>query len=160
METFQFKGYRLKPASLVDLPLAKAWTKADPDHAGKVDPGFWLGQSARTQSYLLIDADGPVFFFKGSVAGKSLEVHVQFPPDDDAAMHHLRRRRISQGLIEGLTWLEGHMRYAVDEIVFESTTPALIRFCQRHLGFTHEGGRLRKKLNTGLPLNQLSRAGD
>jgi hypothetical protein len=160
VESYQFKGYQLRRSSLVDLPLAKEWTKADLDHAGKVDPGFWLGQSARAQSFLLSDSDGPVFFFKGIVAGKSLEVHVQFPPEGDPAMRNMRRRRISQGLIDGLEWLEGRMRGAVEEVIFESTTPALIRFSERHLGFRQSGGRLRKRIDAGLPLHQLSRAGD
>jgi len=159
VESYQFKGYLLRPSLASDLELARLWTARDPDHAGRVDPGFWLSQGRYAQAYLLSDADGPVFFFKGVVRPReaAIEVHIQFPPDEDEPLRNMRRRRISQGLIEGLAWLEERMlAKMVTEIIFESSTPALIRFSKRHLGFTHENGKLRKQL----PLHQLAKAGD
>jgi hypothetical protein len=158
VESYQFKGYLLRPSLASDLELARLWTARDPDHAGRVDPGFWLSQGRYARAYLLSDADGPVFFFKGILRLHipAIEVHIQFPPDIDEPLRNMRRRRISQGLIEGLAWLEERMSGTVNEIIFESTTPALIRFCQRHLGFTHENGQLKKRL----PLHQLAEAGD
>jgi len=103
-----------------------------------------------------------VFFFKGIVrlAEAAMEVHVQFPPDDDPALSNMRRRRIAQGLIEGLAWLEERSRPYLDEIQFVSTTPALIRFCIRHLGFVQDGQTLRKRIDSEVPLKQISRAGE
>jgi hypothetical protein len=145
--TYEFSGYTLRPAEDVGaaIVLATEWTKADPDHAGRVSPTFWI-----LDGYLLSDSEGPLFFFKGLLlTGWGMEVHLQFPPYDNRAMKHRLRHRISQGLIEGTEWLEkkmmaGGIRY----ITFESKSPALIRFCEKRLGFTHEAGKLRKSLST------------
>jgi len=154
MAMFQFKGYRLRPALLGDLALAQQWTAADPDHAGRVDPKSWITQSELTQSYILEDAEGPIFFFKGELELQwpRIVVHIQFPPDDRPNFHHRRRQRVSQGLIEGLAWLEERMAGAVNEIVFESSTPALVRFSIRHLGFKLEDGKLRKPITLNQPI--------
>jgi hypothetical protein len=141
--SYQFSGYTLRPCGAQDVALATRWTEADPDHAGRVSPSFWV-----VNGYLLSDSEGPIFFFKGALRGVGLEVHLQFPPYDNPAMKHRLRHRISQGLIEGTEWLEKKMAGKICYITFESKTPALIRFCEKRMGFTHEAGKLRKSLST------------
>lgn len=148
MESYQFQGYTLRPATVRDLKLACEWTAADPDHAGRVDPWFWI--ESRANCFLLFDSEGPIFFFKGIREANIFGIHVQFPPYDRPEMRHRLRQRISQGLIEGLMWLEEQLCESPSpiQLIFESETPALIRFCERRLGFKMEAGKLTKHIAT------------
>jgi len=83
IESFKFgESYLLRPAGngahLEDLELAVRWTAADPDHAGRVEPGFWLEQRLGRDSYMLEDAGGPLFFFK---------LHWWYRAPEEQAMH-------------------------------------------------------------------------
>lgn len=64
LNTLRFKGFMLRPAGLDDYKLADDWVAADKDHAGKIDPLFWLEQRPGVDSVLMLDDEGPVFFFK------------------------------------------------------------------------------------------------
>ena len=64
LSTFFFSGFTLRPSTAGDRTLATAWTKADPEHSTTTPPDFWIEQSDSTESYLLEDDAGPVFFFK------------------------------------------------------------------------------------------------
>jgi hypothetical protein len=148
MLTYQFSRYLLIPADPRHLELARAWTLADPDHAGSVRPEFWIEQGERWEAWLLTDAEGPVYFFKAVRYDPDIEVHIQFPPYPAVAaitsqIHH--RNRLSMALVEGMRWLERRAR-GVREIRFESQNSSLIRFAEKHLGFTNEGGHLSKRL--------------
>jgi hypothetical protein len=149
MITHQFSRYVLIPADPKHLDLARAWTLADPDHAAqRVRPEFWIEQGERWEAWLLTDEEGPVYFFKAVRYDPDIEVHIQFPPYPAVAaitsqIHH--RNRLSMALVEGMRWLERRAR-GVREIRFESQNPSLIRFAEKHLGFTNEGGRLSKRL--------------
>lgn len=147
MIAHQFSRYVLVPADPRNLDLARAWTLADPDHAGQVRPEFWIEQGEGFESWLLTDKEGPVFFFKAIVRDRYVEVHIQFPPYPAAApianqMHH--RNRMALALVEGMRWFEARVR--IREVRFESRNPSLIRFAVKHLGFRDEGGQLSKCL--------------
>lgn len=144
---YSFDGFQLRRTDLGDFALAEAWTNADPDHAGKVDPLFWLRQSECDQGYVLSDSQGPLFFFKGVIIGRSMEVHIQFLPCS-AEVHefHELRFRLGNGLMKGMAWLEARMRGVVDQIFFESSSMGLIRFCEKRLGFAMTNGRLLKQI--------------
>jgi hypothetical protein len=148
MIAHQFSRYLLIPADPRHLGLARAWTLADPDHAGSVRPEFWIEQGEQCEAWLLTDEEGPIYFFKAVRRYPDIEVHVQFPPYPAVApitsqIHH--RNRLSLALIEGMRWLEQRAK-SVREIRFESKNPKLIRFAENHLGFTNEGGHLSKHL--------------
>jgi hypothetical protein len=64
INTFKFGEFFLRPAGEQDRALAERWTAADPDHAGVIDPNFWLENKLGRDGFLLSDASGPVFFFK------------------------------------------------------------------------------------------------
>ena len=143
-----FSGYELRPAGLDDLELARAWTNADPDHIGRVDPAFWIHQAPGMESWLLCDGKGPVFFFKAIIHRETLEVHIQFPPypiQENAGKQIEHRRRVSLALIEGTRWLEQRVK-GLEKMRFESQNPSLIRFAEKYLGFTNFGGQLTKSL--------------
>lgn len=153
-----FDGYRLEPATYEHKDLAEQWTAWDRDHAGQVDPSFWLEQDEACDSYLVSDGIGPVLFFKvmtwimGSLHNasfntgpnkKKAEIHMQFMPASTTIDH----QRIGGALLKGCPWLEELLRAAgVEEIYFDSTSPGLVAFTTKRMGFTQEDGRLRKRL--------------
>lgn len=148
MIAHQFSRYVLIPADQKHLDLARAWTLADPDHAGSVRPEFWIEQGEGCEAWLLTDKEGPVYFFKAVHFNPDIEVHIQFPPYPAAAPIHSQahhRNRLALALVEGMRWLERTAR-SVREIRFESRNPKLIRFAENHLGFSNEGGQLSKRL--------------
>ena len=148
----RFDGYLLEPASYEHKDLAEKWTAWDSDHAGQVDPRFWLEQDGTRDSYLVSDRHGPVLFFKVIMwtdrdffqyRKKVAEIHMQFMPASIAIDH----QRIGGALLKGCPWLEEILRAAgVEEIYFDSTSPGLVAFTTKRMGFTQEDGRLRKRL--------------
>lgn len=145
MIVHRFSGYTLVPADATCAALAHMWTMADPDHAGRVKPEFWIEQGEGIESWLLYDRLGAVYFFKSIRQDLDIEIHIQFPPYPvDARMNH--HCRISLALVEGMHWLENRIRGKIREVRFESRNPSLIRFAEKHLGFTNENGQLSKRL--------------
>lgn len=165
--TLSFNTYKLEPASYEHKQLAEEWTAEDKEHAGIVDPRFWLEQGEDHDSYLVSDKWGPVLFFRvitrqieptewllGGIAPtiqngglrpgfKAAELHMQFMPAYTAVDH----KRIAETLKSGCPWLEQILIGAgVEEIYFDSTFPGLVAFTTKHLGFTQEGQRLSKRL--------------
>lgn len=158
IETFRFCGLTLRPAGVEhsDVLVAAEWTDADPDHREKVLATFWIEQQLGVDSYLLLDADGPVFFFRAELPPSriSATIHVQFPPTrpvtpnkEEVNACSKNRERVRRGMLEGLPWLERMLRQVgVREITFESEDRPLIGFAVRELGFKENGKRLEKIL--------------
>ena len=132
LPTFEFSGFTLRVATEDDLPLAQAWTDADPDHRG-MDAAFWIEQKPGTNSMMLEDTIGPIFFFKMIKAtARDLELHIQFAPGD-----HGLKLRTMQGLSKGMGWLEKNLaEQGYDALFFTSKNPRLITFCECRLEFT------------------------
>jgi hypothetical protein len=147
---FEFAGLMVRRSGPDDLEMAEDWTAADPDHANRVDPRFWLSQSELMQSYLVSDGDGPLYFFTGRLTpGKTLEIHVQFAPDEmyqTPESRHALRGRVMRALIDSTAWLETRMRGVAKEMVFDSANEGLIRFCVKRMGFAAVNGKLSKKV--------------
>lgn len=141
LSTFCFSDgqgvYTLRPAAAEDLPLAKLWNGEDADHAQRVDPLFWVTQSARSDAYLLTEyATGePLFFLKlCTVTGRrgTVELHIQFDPGVGGAA----RERRGKALRDGLGWLERTLKVSgATEIIFRSRNSQLILFAVKRLGF-------------------------
>jgi hypothetical protein len=140
LRSFEFSGYTLRPATKADLPLAERWVAWDKFHAGVIDPNFWLFQGPKTDSYLLFDGGGPVFFLKlhgidpkENGIPKRVALHIQFMPcatEDD-------RERTMEGLLQGTRWLEGILlKNGTEKISFDSQSTALVNFAVRRLGFS------------------------
>lgn len=149
MIVHRFSGYTLVPADATVAALAEQWTKSDPDHVLRVNPIFWIEQGEGMESWLLYDRHGPIYFFKSIRRDNDIEVHIQFPPypsETEPAMRMNHHRRLSLALVEGLRWLESRVRGKIREIRFDSRNPSLIRFAEKHLGFTNENGQLSKRL--------------
>lgn len=144
---FRFgEGYTLDPAGFEHKVLAENWTAWDADHAGRVDPRFWLEQDDSRDSYIACDRIGPVMFFKVIVFAhpeKTAELHMQFMPASTQTDHE----RIRNVLLAGCPWIERILAGAgVTEIVFDSNSAGLVAFSTKRLGFTHENGQLRKRI--------------
>lgn len=133
LNTFAFNGYILKPAGFEHLRLAEAWTSWDADHAGRVEPKFWIAQGEATDSYLLSDARSGIFFFRIDMETReTAEVHIQFMP----CAHEEDRERTRAALLAGMFWLEAVLRgNGVKEIWFDSRDRKLIQFCIKRLEF-------------------------
>lgn len=144
LPTFTFGMYTLRPATAEDFPLAAAWNAADPDHRN-IDPLFWIDGR---DSYLLIDPEGPVFFFKIE-RGRTREAkfYIQFENCAGKADAAQCRQRAMDGLMDGSAWLEKELsELGFETVYFTSKSRPLIYFCSKRLGFTVEGNVLRKDL--------------
>lgn len=142
LPTFTFDEFVLRPAKAEDLPLANRWTMGDPHHRATTKPAFWIEQGADTNSYLLLDPKGAVFFFRMDLHKELVEVHIQFV--DGNALTQSRTRR---GLMRGFKWLEKMLLDSGFEVYyFHSSSPQLIFFCQNRLGFMWDGKKLSRKL--------------
>jgi hypothetical protein len=132
-KTYYFGGYTLEPTTEQHLELAEKWTALDKYHAGVISPEFWLYQGASTDSYLLNDGAGPVFFLKvHQHEGKRVALHIQFMP---CATEQDMERTV-EGLLQGTPWLEGILRESqVEEIFFDTQSKPLIAFAIKRLGF-------------------------
>lgn len=139
--SFGFNGFTLKTALPEPryLRLAAEWTAADADHRETTKAEFWFEQGMNTESYILEDRYGVVFFFKMTrVKPGEIELHIQFPPVEATAERQADRRiRVITGLTKGLEWIERvlEMREA-KTIFFDSRNPGLVHFCEKRLGFT------------------------
>ena len=155
LNTLQFSGYTLRPVGAGDRELAAEWTAADPEHAGKIEPEFWLEQRPGVDSVLVIDAKGPVFFFKAAMyqggTKRTAQVFIQFMPCETEE----DRERTREALMQGMQWLEPVLKQGgAEEIFFDSRERKLITFCVKRLGFNLPAGnpdadgfwRLRKRL--------------
>jgi hypothetical protein len=147
MPSFRFDGFTLRPAIDSDLLLAGYWVSADPDHRLTTKAIFWIEQSATSNSFLLEDQDGAVFFFKIVDEGnRTLAIHIQFGPDNTAQM----RARIMNGLTMGFAWLQKRlMAMGYEAVYFNSNNPSLIYFSQKRLGFVWDGKKLIRRIDDG-----------
>ena len=130
--------YRTRLATLADYPLASEWTKADPEHRDRMDGRFWISQDG-CQSRLLHRGDLPMFFFR---LEHVVRIHIQFPHS-----WHVDPRVLREALESGMEWLGSVLAATgVSELVFDSTTRLLRRFCTGRLRFTAEPSTLRRFL--------------
>lgn len=143
-QDFKFGPYHLRPTVDADMVSAVRWTVADPHHAHRTRPEFWLEQTISRDSYMLEDPEGPLFFFKiHRLSLKAVELHIQFSPETSQK----QKIRVQQGLMDGFAWLEKMFNTAgIKDVSFDSSSPPLIAFAVKRLGFTLDGTRLHKEL--------------
>lgn len=97
----------------------------DPEHTAKgLTPDFFF--TPGTESIVFEDEQGPVFALRLSHV---MRVDMQFYADVD-------KGRVAKTLVEGFEWLRDRGRaQGYTEMIFESVSKLLVRFCQRRLGF-------------------------
>lgn len=146
MPSFQFAGYTLRPAVDSDLDLATEWTQADPEHCVTTRGAFWLRNDHSTNSFILCDQQGAIFFFRmDKLKNDTLTLHMQFAPEDPRD-----RKRLMQAMLVGFGWLEKTLSgVGVRTVYFNSRSPRLIHFCQKRLKFIWDGRCLVRKVGSG-----------
>jgi hypothetical protein len=140
LPTYRFDGYTFRPATPADLPLARRWNAADPEHAWEMQyPEFWIEQNAQANSYVLEDQWGIVFFVKSirhMVA--EVEITLQF----DRQRRAVSEQRAALGLIAGIAWLKKALPMnGFRAVYFISKNQKLIAFAENRLGFIEDGAR-------------------
>ena len=145
LPTYHFDLFKLRPATDADDEISARWIAADPYHDG-TRPEFWRTQAPGINSFLLVDAEGPVFFFRIQLtkhAGQ-LKIYIQFAPTAEVA-----KERTIKGLTQGMAWFEKFARdSSFTELVTDSKNSALIHFLQSRLGFIQatRGDQLTKSI--------------
>ena len=136
---FQFLNFSLRPCTEDDIELARAWTAADPAHAGIIAPAYWLQQDIGVDSYLLADEHGPLFFFQ---MRRAVRLLIQFAPETE-----VDPTRTRSGLELGVKWLSMALgACSVTELIFDSTSKLLRRFVTGKLGFYSKVDTLTKNV--------------
>ena len=150
LATFTFNGITMRPADpRKDSKLAREWTLADPYHRDTTPPGFWVYQDLYTESYVLEDRFGAIFFFRmdwieDGRKGRAAEFHIQFPPSFERTdKRNEQKSRIMRAMILCFEWMKRILAPShVNEVFFLSKSPHLIRFAEKHLGFEERAGKL------------------
>lgn len=139
--TFQFDDFTLRPATEADLPLARAWNAADPDHVWEMGTErYWIrpegGWEKCSECFVLEDFE-PVFFLRTTRIWQheqmSIEISIQFNRADLTTPLW----RTMNGMLAGMKWLERTLpANGIHAIYFSSKSERLIRFAQVRLGFS------------------------
>jgi hypothetical protein len=138
---FTFGEYTLRRIQESDRELVSQWIAADPHHAGRVLPDFFLRNIDGEDSWAVEDGEGyVVFYFKTQTA---VRLHIQFAPGEEKG----DRDRNRKALTEGLDWLEEQLgRNRFREMCFDTPNPILSIFARRDLGFSSVKGELSRPI--------------
>lgn len=139
--SYTFFGYTLRPATAEDIELARAWTAADPDHRGVIAPEFWVEQAPGIDSYVLVDAAGPVFFFRMQ---RAVRLFVQFAP----IRNKEDEKRAREGIFHGVNFLAAALsKVHIAEMLFDSASKLLRLYVVGRLRFIPREGTLSRAIS-------------
>lgn len=150
LRTFDFDGYKLRPAKDGDLELAREWMQADNKHLRKFPANFWIQADADQREpgvdrYVLEDERGGIFFVR---VERVARIHLLFGPDES------RRDRIRNmaALSNGLRWLRAALGVSgIRELVFDSGVERLRTFAVSALGFIGSPELLTQRIPVYIP---------
>lgn len=148
--SFRFMGYELRPTEPKDIDLARAWTTADPHHAGLIAPEFWIeqgrGVGGMELTYVLCSPDGNLLFLRMERVAR---LYIQFSPIESAE----DSKRLRTALKAGMEYLEIALgAVGIGELIFDTASSLLRAFACRTLGFSTEGPAvLRRRLSVYSP---------
>jgi hypothetical protein len=112
----------LKSRSVTEKDRTKLeeWIAADPDHAGRCKPEFWLAPENKVRQFMIQDEQGDLFCVR---AENILRLHIQFSPD---------RKRTAKAIEEFTpTIASGAKREGYKQLIFESVFQPLIHFLNK-----------------------------
>ena len=135
-QTFEFNGYKIRPAVAEDLPRIAQWISADPDHRGKIPARHFTDQAKLVDSYVIEDKEGEVFYFR---LDRAVRCTIQFGHGD--RKRTAKALEVGMGMMEVLLGISG-----TREFIFDSQSPLLRAFCKRQLKFTEKPNTLSKTL--------------
>lgn len=117
-----------------DLPLLAVALARDEHHVG-TEVEFFTDPSAVCKVYS--DEDGPILFAR---AAKTLRLDLQYVDNAD-------KKRNMRAMLEGFDKLAANAKeHGFSEIIFQSSSPLLVKFCKKMFGFVESHGELRKVL--------------
>lgn len=127
---FTFDGYTVRPVSERDRVYLDLLITADPYHADRMTPDFFLDLGPGEDAWAMEDEDHRiVFYFKTATV---VRVAIQFA---DWGSHRARNRN-QRALTKGLRWIENLLRQnRFTEMIFDSEGPELRQFAGRRMGF-------------------------
>lgn len=115
--------------SLLELSLAKD------KHHTNTKPEFFTESGTMTKTYE--DEDGPILFVRGTPV---LRLDIQYVSNEDFM-------RNKAAMIEGFPALAQRAKeHGFKEIIFQTDSKILARFCKQSFGFVESQGELRKHL--------------
>lgn len=136
---YRFGAYTLRMATEADRDLLAGWIAADPFHRGKIEPDFFLKEEPGVGCYILLDGDGPLFFFRTE---NSVRVHIQF---GGASAEDRARNR--NAMNDGMDWLSLQLAAkSIFEMTFDSGNPLLRSMARRRMRFVEAPEDLRRSL--------------
>lgn len=118
-----------------DIPFLDFTLQSDIEHPG-LTSSFFTQEGTLTNVYEE-DGYGPVCYVRGSAV---LRLDIHYCNNQDA-------RRNMKTMLEGFPLLAARAKAnGFSEVVFQSNSPLLRRFCIKRLGFVESAGEMRKVL--------------
>lgn len=124
---------RLRALTEDDKPILASWTASDSDHRYLAPD--WIYRVEKAERWMIEDKE-PRLAFR---VQRALRVDIQFNEDDTV--------KTAKALISGFDWLlERAQKAGFTEVIFESKSQPLIRFCEKRFGFRKSGNELVRAL--------------
>jgi hypothetical protein len=123
-----------------DYDLIAASLLTDEYHKGEKSDFFYNKDSCCN---VYEDEKGPIMFLRGCVYSDSVEsirIDIQFMSNTDS------RRNMEALMFANENFVVNCKRNGFKELVFETKSPKLKRFCVKYLGFVEIDGRMHKAL--------------
>ncbi len=127
---------KFSPSTFEDLEQLGEWILHDPYHFHLGQPEWWLtGAEGSLLAFCLVDLRGPVAYVRLDLEGEYVRIHTQFAPETEVS-----KRRLVVGLIQAVKALiELYKMEGRKGLIFNSVSPSLIGFMDKHLGFKSIG---------------------
>jgi hypothetical protein len=127
--------------TLDDYPIISDALEYDEYHKGG-EPEFFYKKNTCCNVYE--DERGPIFYLRGSidpdVGVQAICIDIQFVSNNDT------RRNMEALLVANNVWVPQCKEQGFKELVFNTNSPKLKRFCTKYLGFADIDGKMRKTL--------------
>jgi hypothetical protein len=126
---------KLDPSTQADVEQITEWAQHDPYHFHQGQPEWWLtGAPGSLLAFCLMDQRGPLAYVRLDEEGEYVRIHTQFAPEEVVS-----KRRLVVGMVKCLEKLIELYKASRKGMVFNSTSPTLIAFMDKHLGFKSVG---------------------
>lgn len=127
---------KLDPSTQADVEQIAEWAAHDPYHFHQGQSEWWLtGAPGSLLAFCLMDQRGPLAYVRLDAEGEIVRIHTQFAPEAVVS-----KRRLIAGMIQCMRKLiELYKQAGAKGMVFNSTSPNLIAFMNKHLGFKSVG---------------------
>lgn len=126
----------IRPATEADVPMIQEWIGHDPEHQGIAPEFFCESIPGKAEAMIFEDSIGPIFNVK---LERVLRVHIQFDAGETL--------RTAKVLSQGFQWLlERAQNCGYSEVIFDSVSEPLIRFCEKRFHFERSPHELKVRI--------------